>query len=108
VDSEAKTSAARQEASTAEEQDGEPGKLGSTEDAPATDEQITELRREIESGRQNIEDLEAFAQMERTKLENDPDYDPSFLQEALQEQEHLRETIESGESRLQELTRPNE
>ena len=37
------------------------------------------------TGQQNIEDIEAFVVMERAKLEDDPDYDQSFLLEALDE-----------------------
>lgn len=68
------------------------------------DERINELQREIEAGRQNIENFEAFAEMERAKLEENPEYDPSFLQEALHEQQEIREAVESGEKRLKELT----
>jgi hypothetical protein len=46
--------------------------------------------------------------MERAKVENDPDYETSFLEEALAEQQEIREAVESGEKRLQELTRPND
>ena len=74
------------------------------EEAEMTEEQVTELRREIESKRQNIDDLEAFVQMERAKVEDDPDYDQSFLLDALEEQREIKEDIESGEKRLQELT----
>ena len=68
------------------------------------DERINELRREIEAGRQNIENFEAFVEMERAKLEENPEYDPSFLEEALHEQQAVREAVESGEKRLKELT----
>mgnify|MGYP005844473047 CR=1 FL=1 len=36
-------------------------------------EENAELRREIETGQQNIEDIEAFVEMERAKLEDNPD-----------------------------------
>ena len=85
-----------------------PGKVDSSEASASPDEQITELRRTIESGRETIESLEAFVQMERAKVENDPGYETSFLEEALAEQQEIREAVESGEKRLQELTRPNE
>jgi vacuolar-type H+-ATPase subunit I/STV1 len=68
------------------------------------DERINELQREIEAGRQNIENIEAFVEMERAKLEKNPDYDPSFLEQALHEQQEVREAVESGEKRLKELT----
>lgn len=85
-----------------------PGEVDSSEAPPSPDEQITELQRTIEAGRETIENLEAFVQMERTKVENDPDYEQSFLEEALAEQQQIREAVESGEKRLQELTHPNE
>jgi len=107
VDSEIDTTSGPQEASSVHEADT-PGEMDSSEDTPSPDEQITELRRTIESGREHIENLEAFVQMERAKVENDPDYQQSFLEEALAEQQEIREAVESGEIRLQELTRPNE
>jgi hypothetical protein len=75
-----------------------------TQQEEPPDERINELQREIESGRQNIENIEAFVEMERAKLEENPEYDPSFLEEALQEQQEVREAVESGEKRLKELT----
>lgn len=107
VDSEAKATATRQEAPPSTEQ-GAAGEAGLTGDTQPPDGQITELQREIDAGRQNIEDIDAFVQMERAKLEDDPNYDQSFLLEALNEQQEIREAVESGENRLQELTRPDE
>jgi hypothetical protein len=78
----------------------------STEIQPSTEEEIAELRREIDSGKQGIEDIEAFVQMERAKLDEDPEYDRSFMLDALDEQEQLKEAIETGEARLEELTGP--
>jgi vacuolar-type H+-ATPase subunit I/STV1 len=75
-----------------------------TQQEETTDERITELKREIETGRQNINDIEAFAEMERAKLKENPDYDSSFLEQALQEQQQIRETIEEGEKSLKELS----
>lgn len=69
---------------------------------------MNELEREIEAGRQNIENFEAFVEMERAKLEENPEYDPSFLEEALHEQQEVREAVESGEKRLKELTPASE
>jgi vacuolar-type H+-ATPase subunit I/STV1 len=74
-----------------------------TQQEETTDERITELKREIETGRQNIKDIEAFADMERAKLKENPEYDSSFLEQALQEQQQIRETIEEGEKSLKEL-----
>ncbi len=67
------------------------------------DESITKLEREIETGKQNIQDIEAFVEMERAKLEENPDYDSSFLEEALHEQQEIRKAVESGEKSLKEL-----
>ena len=74
-----------------------------TQEEEPPDERINELQREIESGRQNIENIEAFVEMERAKLEENPEYDPSFLEQALHEQQEVREAVESGEKRLKEL-----
>jgi len=84
------------------------GVVAPTGDAPSPGAQITELQRAIESGREDIDNLEAFVQMERAKVENDPDYETSFLDEALAEQQEIRETVEAVEQRLQELTRTDE
>lgn len=74
-----------------------------TQQEKLPDESITKLEREIEEGRQNIENLEAFVQMERAKLEENPDYEQSFMLEALEEQEEIRKAVESGEKSLREL-----
>jgi len=71
---------------------------------PPADEEIAELRREIDAGKQAVEDIEAFVQMERAKLDEDPEYDKAFMLEALHEQEQLKEVIETGEARLEGLT----
>lgn len=75
-----------------------------TQQEELPDESITKLQREIEEGRQNIENIEAFVEMERAKLEENPDYDTSFLQQALHEQQEIREAVESGEKSLRELS----
>jgi DNA-directed RNA polymerase specialized sigma24 family protein len=67
------------------------------------DESITALQREIEEGRQNIENIEAFVEMERAKLEENPDYEQAFMLEALEEQEAARKKVEADERRLREL-----
>lgn len=67
-----------------------------------SDEQIAELQHEIAEGRQNIENLEAFVQMERDKLKENPDYEQSFMLEAMEEQQSIREKIESVEKSLQQ------
>lgn len=61
---------------------------------------VDTLERQVESKQQSIDDLEAFVQMERAKLEEDPDYDQSFLMEALEDQQELRDGIESAKSAL--------
>lgn len=63
------------------------------------------LNEEIEQGRRNIRDIEAFVQMERAKLEENPDYDPSFLEEALGERQGILEKVEEAEARLKEIGR---
>ncbi len=75
-----------------------------TQQEESPDERITALQREIEEGRQNIENIQAFVDMERAKLEDNPDYEQSFMLEALEEQKGIREKVESGEERLRELT----
>ena len=67
------------------------------------DERIKKLQHEIEAGRQNINDIEAFVEMERAKLKENPDYDSSFLEEALVELQEIREAVEFGEKSLKEL-----
>lgn len=72
---------------------------------PVTDESIKALQREIDEGRQNIENIEAFVEMERAKLEDNPDYEQAFLLEALDEQQGVREKVEADERRLRELSK---
>jgi hypothetical protein len=76
-----------------------------TEQEEVSDERITALQNEIEEGRQKIENIEAFVQMERAKLEENPDYEQSFMLEALEEQKGIREKVESGEERLEEFSK---
>lgn len=73
------------------------------ENQPSTEEKIAELRREIDSGKQEVENLEAFVQMERAKLDDDPEYDRSFMLEALEEQEQFKDKVEKSEARLEEM-----
>lgn len=80
----------------------------STETQASAGEEIAELRREIDADKQGIGDIDAFVQMERAKLEEDPEYDKSFMLEALDEQEQLKEAIKTGEARLEELTGPQD
>ena len=79
-------------------------KVSPAEIQPPAEEEIAELRREIDAGKQAVEDIEAFVQMERAKLDEDPEYDKAFMLEALHEQEQLKEVIETGEARLEGLT----
>lgn len=74
-----------------------------TQQEEPPDERITALQREIEEGRQNIEDIEAFVEMERAKLEENPDYEQAFMLEAMEEQKGIGEKVEAGEKRLMEL-----
>ena len=74
-----------------------------THQKESPDESINALQSEIEAGRQKIENIEAFVQMERAKLEENPDYSTSFLQKALGEQQEIRQTVESSEKRLREF-----
>lgn len=69
---------------------------------------IETLRREIQRREQTIGDLEAAVVMERTKLLDNPDYDPSFLNECLQEQEQNREKIEKLQQRIEQLANPQD
>lgn len=73
------------------------------EQEESSDEWLAEQQRKIDEGRQSIEDIEAFVEMERAKLEENPDYDSSFLEEALHEQQQIREAVESVEKSLKEL-----
>jgi biopolymer transport protein ExbD len=76
-----------------------------TQEEKFSDESATALQREIEEGRQNIENIGAFVEMERAKLEENPDYEQAFLLEALEEQKGIREKIEASEKRLKELSK---
>lgn len=76
-----------------------------TQQEELPDERITALQREIQEGRQNIDNIEAFVQMERAKLEENPDYEQSFMLEALEEQKGIREKVEAGEERLREFSK---
>ena len=64
---------------------------------------IEELEREIESSEQIISDLEAAVQMEKTKLEDDPNYDQSFLNEIFADQDLEREDIRKAREELDAL-----
>ncbi len=79
-----------------------------TQQEKLPDESITALQSKIEAGRQNNQDIEAFVEMERAKLEENPDYDSSFLQQALHEQQEIREAVESREKSLRELSTTKE
>ena len=68
--------------------------------------QIKELQNEIDSGRQAIENIEAFVDMERAKLDENPDYEQSFMLEALDEQRAIREKVEANEKRLRDIAGP--
>ena len=74
-------------------------------EASSAVEEVTALRREIQQREQTVEDLQAAVDMERAKLEEDPDYDQSFLLDVLEEQEELRESIEADMKRLEAISR---
>jgi len=76
-----------------------------TQREEVTVETVTALQREIEEGRQNIDNIEAFVEMERAKLEENPDYEQAFMLEALEEQEVVREKVEADERRLREMSK---
>ena len=78
------------------------------EDPGVLQEQISGIQREIDSRKRTIEDLQAAVEMEQAKLQENPDYDQSFLLGVMEEQQELREAIEADETRLEELTRPSE
>lgn len=91
---------------TVAEEESAPAPPVPSEVTPSPGEEASELRREIQSRKQTVEDLQAAVDMERAKLEDDPDYDRSFLLEVQDEQEQLRSAIETDEARLEELTLP--
>ncbi len=80
-------------------------KSGAVQKSTASDEEIKKLKSEIEASKQDIDNLEAFVVMERAKLEEDPNYDSSFLEEALNEQQGIREKVEEVEGRLKEISK---
>lgn len=82
--------------------DSVPARADPTPQPPASlpPEEISRLQNEIDRREQNIQDLEAAVAMERAKLEENPDYDPSFLHEVLQEQERDRQEIEAARRQL--------
>ncbi len=75
------------------------------QEASSAVEEVTALRREIQEREQTVEDLQAAVDMERAKLEEDPDYDQSFLLDVLEEQEELRESIKADMKRLEAISR---
>lgn len=71
----------------------------------STEERINKLQREVESSVQVIEDLNAAVLMERAKLEDDPDYDQTFLKETLDDQEREKLKIEQALKQIETLSR---
>ena len=69
----------------------------------ASAKEIEALQLEIERSEHAIGDLEAAVVMERAKVADDPDYDQSFLNETLAEQEGKRAEIEEARKRIEEL-----
>lgn len=99
-------SACRESPPEADAEPAEAAAVPSPVEPSPPDEKITELRREIEAQRQSVDDLQAAVDMEHAKLDEDPEYDQSFLLDVLEEQDELREEIKEGEARLKELTNP--
>lgn len=77
--------------------------LAKEEEIAATAAKIEELERRIENSTNLISDMEAFVLMERAKLEDDPDYNRSFMEEALADQEEQRELIKRAREELEAL-----
>ena len=69
----------------------------------AQETKLKELEREIESSTQIIDDLEVAVVMERTKLEEDPNYDQGFLNEIFADQNREREDIKQAQAELKAL-----
>ena len=69
----------------------------------AMETRVKQLEREIESSTQIIDDLEAAVDMERTKLEDDPNYDQSFLNEIFADQNRERADINKARAELKAL-----
>jgi hypothetical protein len=67
--------------------------------------EIADLQRNIQTHEQNIENLNALITMERTKVEDNPDYDSPILNEVLSEQEQELLESEKARSRLEVLIR---
>ena len=75
----------------------------SPEELAAEEAKIEELEREIENSTNLISDMEAFILMERAKIEDNPDYDQSFMEEALTDQNEERKKVEAAQKALNEL-----
>ena len=65
--------------------------------------QIEELEAKIENSKNLISDMEAFILMERAKIEDNPDYDQSFMEEALNDQDEQREIIGEALKQIEKL-----
>ncbi len=75
------------------------------EEVAAKEARIDELERDIENSTNLISDMDAFILMERAKIEDNPDYDQSFMEEALADQDEQREIIKKAQEELQNLTK---
>ncbi len=69
----------------------------------ALKQQIEELEAKIENSKNLISDMEAFILMERAKIEDKPDYDQSFMEEALNDQDEQREIIGEALKQIEKL-----
>lgn len=70
--------------------------------------QIEELEVKIENSKHLISDMEAFILMERAKIEDNPDYDQSFMLEALNDQDEQREIIDQTMKQIEKLKGPGQ
>lgn len=76
----------------------------SDQDSADIEAKIAFLEKGIATRKQTIQDLEAAVLMEQAKVEDNPDYDTTFLLEIKQEQDTYRHEIEEAEKQLEALS----
>ena len=86
-----------------ESTDSKPVAALTEEEIAAKEAKIEELENEIENSTNLISDMDAFIMMERAKIEDNPNYDQSFMEEALSDQDEQREKIKTAQKALKEL-----
>ncbi|MFK7852223.1 MAG: hypothetical protein AB8D78_14700 [Akkermansiaceae bacterium] len=74
----------------------------------SAEQEVAELESKIQARKQTIDDLGSAVLMERAKLDENPDYDQSFLNEVLYEQDQERLEIEKARKRIEILSRSND